>query len=246
MIQTHTISIKDRGFLFGDGFFTTVRYDQEPFFFDSHVKRLKKSADLFKIPFMWDDHFLWHHIHDSCKDYPYPCAIKLIVTRGIQEQRGLLNHHLTPQLYTIVDSISEPWIHDFENDFLKDLNNALTCDVSRIMRFSKDPLSPVKKLNYMTEILSRMESLYQDTIILNDQGDVCCTTVGNVVIQTHDQRFLTPYLKSGCVDGIMRQHLIESKKIHERNITIDDLHTASSIFMINSLRGIRLLNLKTA
>jgi branched-chain amino acid aminotransferase len=241
MICTNQIPIKDRGFLFSDGFFTTIRYDQKPFFFKDHMERLEKSSTILKIPLPWNHNFLKNHIDEVAQKFKETCVIKLIVTRGIQKERGLIVKNLNPSLYTVADTTSEPWIDHFSHDFLKDDKNALSCSISHVMRFSKDPLSSIKKLNYVIEILSRIESNYQDMIMLNEQDHVCCTTVGNVVIQTLDGDFLTPDLSSGCVDGIMRKNLIRDKQIREHPLTIDHLKMASCIFMVNSLRGIRRL-----
>jgi len=46
------ISALDRGFLYGDGLFETVRtYAGEPFALERHLARLARSARAFRIPF---------------------------------------------------------------------------------------------------------------------------------------------------------------------------------------------------
>ncbi len=49
---TATISALDRGFVYGDGLFETVRtYAGEPFGLTQHLRRLARSARVFRIPF---------------------------------------------------------------------------------------------------------------------------------------------------------------------------------------------------
>src|SRR5438445_8567810 len=47
-----TVSALDRGFLYGDGLFETIRtYAGEPFALARHLRRLARSARVFRIPF---------------------------------------------------------------------------------------------------------------------------------------------------------------------------------------------------
>ena len=48
------LSTLDRGFLYGDGLFETLRtYDKKPFLLEDHVARLSNSAQYFDIPFRY-------------------------------------------------------------------------------------------------------------------------------------------------------------------------------------------------
>ena len=45
------ISVFDHGFLFGEGIYETLRtYNGEPFLFDRHMRRLRRSAGMLHLP----------------------------------------------------------------------------------------------------------------------------------------------------------------------------------------------------
>src|SRR3954452_9790783 len=50
--QAHAmISVFDRGFLYGEGVYETLRtYDSQPFLFDRHMHRLRRSAGMLALP----------------------------------------------------------------------------------------------------------------------------------------------------------------------------------------------------
>src|SRR5256886_15907059 len=50
--QEHaSISVFDHGFLYGEGVYETLRtYNGQPFLFDRHMRRLRKSADMLALP----------------------------------------------------------------------------------------------------------------------------------------------------------------------------------------------------
>ena len=44
--QTATVSVLDRGFLFGDGVYEVIPvYRRQPFYLEAHLNRLQKSCD---------------------------------------------------------------------------------------------------------------------------------------------------------------------------------------------------------
>ena len=50
------ISVFDHGFLYGEGIYETLRtYDGEPFLFDRHMRRLRKSADMLALTYRSTD-----------------------------------------------------------------------------------------------------------------------------------------------------------------------------------------------
>src|SRR5512146_3332976 len=44
------VSVFDHGFLYGEGVYETLRtYNRQPFLFDRHMRRLRKSADMLAL-----------------------------------------------------------------------------------------------------------------------------------------------------------------------------------------------------
>lgn len=74
-----------------------------------------------------------------------------------------------------------------------------------------------------------------DVILHNEKGEVTESTIANVVIDKDGGRY-TPPISCGVLAGTFRQHLLEKKQIEEMIITLDDLRSADSVHLINSVR----------
>ena len=67
-----------------------------------------------------------------------------------------------------------------------------------------------KSLGYGDAILARREAVANradDAVLLNCQGNLACSTVGNVFLRIHGE-WLTPDLDSGILPGLARARLI--------------------------------------
>jgi branched-chain amino acid aminotransferase len=82
-----------------------------------------------------------------------------------------------------------------------------------------------------------------DAIILNQEGNVCDSTISNIFL-IKDKRIFTPSLQQGCVAGTMRAFLIETLQlldyeIVETAVSIDMLTSADEVFLTNAIYNIR-------
>ena len=77
-----------------------------------------------------------------------------------------------------------------------------------------------------------------DVIFLNERGEV---TEGcyNTVVISHSGVLLTPALECGLLPGVLRAELLEVGAIREAVLTLEDLQTAETIWLVNSVRGWR-------
>jgi para-aminobenzoate synthetase/4-amino-4-deoxychorismate lyase len=73
-------------------------------------------------------------------------------------------------------------------------------------------------------------------ILWNPKREVTESTIANVVVEI-DGRRLTPPIECGLLAGTFRAELLAAREIVEARVTIDDLQTASRIWLINSVRG---------
>src|SRR4026209_212044 len=54
--ESASISVFDHGFLYGEGVYETLRtYDRQPFLFDRHMTRLRKSASMMDLDVPFTD-----------------------------------------------------------------------------------------------------------------------------------------------------------------------------------------------
>lgn len=75
-----------------------------------------------------------------------------------------------------------------------------------------------------------------DEIFTNEKGELTEGARSNIVLQISGKLF-TPPIKSGLLNGILRQKLIKQGKIKEKKLHLNDLKKAEKIFCINSVRG---------
>jgi para-aminobenzoate synthetase/4-amino-4-deoxychorismate lyase len=77
-----------------------------------------------------------------------------------------------------------------------------------------------------------------DVVLLNERGEVTQTTIANLAVQ-FDGRWWTPPVRSGCLPGVERGRLREAGALHERVLRPADLHRATELAVVSSLRGWR-------
>ena len=75
-----------------------------------------------------------------------------------------------------------------------------------------------------------------DVLLWNENDEVTEGTIYNIAIFKNN-KWLTPSLDSGLLNGVMRQSMIESGKLEECKITISDLKKANEIKLFNSVQG---------
>ena len=77
-----------------------------------------------------------------------------------------------------------------------------------------------------------------DVVMVNERGELTEVTRANLAVRL-DGRWWTPPTRSGCLPGVERGRLIDRRKLAERVLRPDDLHRATEIAVLSSLRGWR-------
>jgi len=78
---------------------------------------------------------------------------------------------------------------------------------------------------------------YYDLIFMNNQNEVTEGAISNIIIENKN-RFYTPSISCGVLNGVFRQHLFETGfPLEERILTKYDILRANRIYMVNSVRG---------
>jgi para-aminobenzoate synthetase/4-amino-4-deoxychorismate lyase len=73
-------------------------------------------------------------------------------------------------------------------------------------------------------------------VLLNAEGEVTETTIGNLVAEIDGER-LTPPLDAGLLPGVFRANLLARGEVRERPLRPPDLSRARRIWLVNALRG---------
>ena len=74
-----------------------------------------------------------------------------------------------------------------------------------------------------------------EVILWNEAGELTEGTISNIVLDI-DGRLQTPPVSSGLLGGVFRKHLLQSGKIEEKVLRLDDVHQCRKIYLINSVR----------
>jgi para-aminobenzoate synthetase / 4-amino-4-deoxychorismate lyase len=74
-----------------------------------------------------------------------------------------------------------------------------------------------------------------DVVLWAAGGDVTETTLGNIVVEMRGRK-VTPPVDAGLLAGTFREELLARGEIVEGRVTLDDLKSASRIWIVNSVR----------
>ncbi|MCW2582275.1 MAG: pab [Klenkia sp.] len=77
-----------------------------------------------------------------------------------------------------------------------------------------------------------------DVVLVNDRDEVTETTIATLCVRLGGT-WWTPPTASGCLPGTARARLLADGVLHERVLTVTDLHAAEELAVLNSLRGRR-------
>ena len=113
----------------------------------------------------------------------------------------------------------------------------------RSLPIDTEPTDPFDEfLVFKTTIRNRYEDAMarfpdaHDVILWNRRGELTETCIANLVLELDDE-LVTPHHRSGLLPGTLREELLHRGQITERVLTLDDLHRASRVWTINSVRG---------
>ncbi len=232
------ISPSDRGFLLGDGLFETILVKNGKVeFLDAHLKRLYAGMQDIYIKAPYEIAQLSAAVIEILTANSFKNAsIRITITRGYAGgggARGIgINDNLNP---TVMITIAP---------YIRDNQKPLSIMISKYRRNENSPLCQIKALNYLDNIMARNQAVmagFDDAIMLNSKGNICCATVANIFINI-DGQLITPSLSEGALPGVMRKNIIDITEntnipVKQSAIKIDDLYKADQIFITNSLIG---------
>lgn len=223
--------LRDRGLLLADGLFETILVvGRVPFRRAEHLARLLAGADVLRLTM--DIGTVEQAVADLSRRLDGPGIIRVTVTRG-PGARGL---RIPRGQQPTVFATATPWSPAlaFQTQHLA---------VSTIRRNDASPLSHVKSLAYLDNVLALEEALASgadDALLLSTRGRVTCTSAANVFILAGAE-LVTPPVDDGVLPGITRGLLLERAPACglepvERTLALADLHRADAVLATNSVR----------
>lgn len=229
------ISVFDRGFMYGDGAFETMRsYAGKVFKLDRHIDRLLVALKALRIEHKYSKEYLCGAIYKALKVNGLSSAyIKLVVTRGEGRFGISYKDKFSPNtIITAKDFSGYPgWMFDM----------GVSANITGVQN-EQSVMSGIKTLNYLPYIMARFDAKDRgsdEAILTNTKGFITEAATSNIFI-VKKNKLVTPSIGSGILPGISRGVVIEIAKklkmsVKERLVSRTELFSADELFLTNSL-----------
>ncbi|ELZ74390.1 branched-chain amino acid aminotransferase [Haloferax larsenii JCM 13917] len=239
-----SIPVTDRGFLYGDAAFETLRaYSGDVFHWGAHADRLAETCDVLGMDHGLSDTELRACIDETLAANDLEEAyVRLSITRGSQPGRLTPAEDVDPRVVVIVEPLprggrgSEPvW------------DGPATVQTVRTRRIPDRALpARAKTHNYLNGILARTELRVtgaDEALMLDSEGYVTEGATSNLFFVA-DDALCTPSLDGPVLPGITRRVVLDLAReegipIRERRFTPDEVRAANEAFLTNSTWELR-------
>lgn len=231
----------NRAFRYGDAVFETIRLmNGDVLFLDKHLQRLVKGMKVLgmKVPENYTMHYFYLLIRhlDQVNDLKGNARVRLEVFRN----SGGYYTPATNEVSFLIEAEPLKTKEYIMND------TGLKIDFYKDLKKPVNKLSPFKTSNALFHVLAgiyKSENNLDDCLLLNT-GEKVCEAIGSCVFILKGEQLFTPALSEGCVDGVMRDRVIQltqeqGRTVVQKEITMDDVLTADEVFLTDVINGIR-------
>jgi branched-chain amino acid aminotransferase len=235
------ISVFDRGFLYGDAVFETVRtYGGRPFALEQHLTRLQASAARVFIDMPVPLETLRRDVMSVLDAAGNAEAyIRIMVTRGRGTSLGLDPVLAkSPSYVVIVAPLEAPPESTYEK--------GIATITYRTQRLADDTdASGAKLANYLVAVLAMREAREAsaaEALIVDREGHVLEGSTSNLFLYD-EKKLVTPPHSAGILLGITRRHVLEvaaeaGLTLEERVVNVDELFGAEEVMITSSIREV--------
>lgn len=232
------LPITDRGYLYGEGLFETMKATRGFIpFLQEHLRRLYQGVQTLQIPFEVSSAKLEFTLyqtlfHNRLKE----AYIRLNLSR---ENRELGSLEAGTKTHLLV--VAKP-LRKVPDKLYEEGGSAR---VSSRFRILPDELSQVKTSNYLRSLLAKQEARRQgafEAILLNTHGRVADGASSNIFLH-NGSGWVTPSLEEGILPGIIRGVLFDMMRkngisIQERAVELSELQEAQEVLLTNAIQEI--------
>jgi branched-subunit amino acid aminotransferase/4-amino-4-deoxychorismate lyase len=224
--------------LYGRGVFTTLAiYNHHPFLWPKHWQRLTAHANKLDID------------HTGCTEKGVGDALKkLIGVNQVNDGRArviLLARSGRDLWKTRMPGGKKTDLLIMTGDPPKASPNGYSLAVSPFRTNTFSPLTGIKSLNYLSNVLAWEEAQSRDfdeAVVLNERGEIASATTANL-FWVKDGTVHTPNLSTGAIAGVTRECVIDIAGKHfipllEGVYEMGDLTDADEIFLTSSGLGV--------
>jgi len=233
-IEKVRLSPGQAGVICGWGLFTTLRIvDGEAFAFERHWRRLEKDAATIRMPMSYAGPRVRVNLQEVIRanGVTEGCARIYLVYNQVGFWRS---EEAMPQVDLVIYTAPLPTYRE-----------PVRLSVREHGRHAASPLAGVKTISWLTNVWSVAEAQkegFDETILLNERGEVAECTAANVYLVKGDT-ILTPPLSSGCLEGVTRAVLFEiageaGVSVKEQVLRPEDFYGADEVFISSTNRNV--------
>ena len=231
--------MSDRGQLYGDGFFETMLIiDGRLNFAGLHYERMLRTAEKLKLllpsgfsEFIFFKNFIQSEISDG-----ETIRLRMNVIRNP-------GGFYLPSNEGVVINFQKSDVHNPLN-ILRNYKSSISIGKD-VTIFSKG-LFNFKTLARSEQVLLSLEmkkNNQDDLLVLNEHDEIVECISSNIFFIDKNDIHFTPALSSGCLDGVFRKYLLDSKnalhiKMVEKTIGVHDLQKYKAVYTTNAVQGI--------
>lgn len=227
------LPVQDRGVLFGDGLFETVRvYSGRPFRLARHLDRLRLGCEILHIALPTEDSEIEMAIIHLYRENvgAGDAYVRVTLTGGAYDGGKRLDRPGPPNLFIIV----KPY-EGYPEEYYR---QGMRLVVANARRNSSSPLTRIKCNNYLDTLMAKQEAWDRgadDAVFLNEQGHITEASTANIFWVRRGSVF-TPEVGCGLLPGITReavQELCEQLGLHglEGRYLLPELCGADEAFL---------------
>ncbi len=232
------LSSKNRAFKYGDAIFDTLKFSQDKFYFiEDHYFRLMSSMRMLRmsIPMNFTLKYYEDEILKTIKKNTFIDEARIRVS-VFRKEGGLYKPNSLE-----VDFVIEV------NSINKTVNTSYKIELFKDFPVYSGLLSTIKTNNRMVNILSSIyasENNYDNCVLINEKKNIVEANNANIFL-IKGKQIITPALTEGCINGIIRNKIIELLTNNDDYILLEasispfELLKADEVFLTNSVFEIK-------
>lgn len=242
-----TVSVRDRGFMYGDAAFETLRaYGGSVFEWEAHAARLRETCDALGLDHGVGDADLLERVEETLAANDLTDAyVRLSITRGVQPGKLAPKADVDPTVVVIVKGLPRGGI-DGEPVW----NGPATAEFVRTRRIPDDAVpASAKTHNYLNGILARLEldEESDESLLFDGAGNVTEGATSNLFF-VDGGALHTPSLDGPVLPGVTRAFVLDLARetgipVEMGTYTRAEVLAADEVFLTNTTWEVRPLRL---
>ena len=240
--QDSNILVQNRGFLYGDAVFETVKIvNSKVLYLEDHYFRLMASMRVVRMEIPMN--FTMEYLEEQLLSLTDKLAISNSARARITVFRNDGGYYLpidNTVSFLVHATVLESVLYSFEE-------KEYEVDLYKDFYITKQLLSSIKTTNRILNVAASIfasENALDNCLLLNDSKNVVEAIQGNLFMLMGN-KLITPPVSEGCLNGVMRKQVLKSAKtiagieVVEEVISPFELQKADELFVTNVIKGIQ-------